>query len=153
MKILSIARATMAEFDEIRRDIEAFWGSEDKTLWTEERKQRILSLHHAMYVHEFGDTSYVIKDSDRVAAYLFGFLVESRRLAYSSLVGVRDGYKNQGLGERLYKTFAAYAHAESGDRVGQRSFNSLPHAPAWYENARRGPAEWRTRGGGLCRHR
>jgi GNAT superfamily N-acetyltransferase len=111
MKTLSMTRATMADFDEIRRDVEAFWGCEDKTLWTEQRKQRILSLHHAMYVHEFGDTSYVIKDNDRVAAYLFGFLVESRRLAYSSLVAVRDSYKNQGLGERLYKAFAEYARA------------------------------------------
>jgi GNAT superfamily N-acetyltransferase len=109
MPALPITRATMADFEEIRRDIEAFWGSEDKMLWTEQRKQRILSMHHAMYIHEFGDTSYVIRDSGRVAAYLFGFLVESRRLAYSSLVAVRDSYKNQGLGERLYKTFVEYA--------------------------------------------
>lgn len=101
----------MADFDEIRRNIAAFWGSDDKTLWTEERKQRILSLHHAMYVHEFGDTSYVIRDDDRVAAYLFGFVVEMRKLAYSSLVAVRDSHKSQGLGERLYKALAEDARA------------------------------------------
>jgi GNAT superfamily N-acetyltransferase len=106
MNALPITRLTMADLEEIRRDLEEFWGSEDKTLWTPERKQNILNLHNVVYVHEFGDTSYVMRDKDRVAAYLFGFLVESRRLAYSALVAVREGYKKQGLGERLYWTFA-----------------------------------------------
>lgn len=101
----------MADLEEIRRDLEQFWGSHDKTLWTEARKQKILSMHHAMYVHEFGDTSYIIRDHDRVAAYLFGFIVESRRLAYASLVAVRDSHKKRGLGERLYGAFSEDARS------------------------------------------
>jgi L-amino acid N-acyltransferase YncA len=106
MRALPINRATMADLEEIRRDLEQFWGSDDKTLWTEERKQKVLSMHHVMYVREFGDTSYVMRDDNRVAAYLFGFIVESRKLAYSSLVAVRDSHKKGGLGQRLYNAFA-----------------------------------------------
>lgn len=111
MRALPISRATMADFEEITRGLDDFWGSQDKTLWTGERKQKILNMHHVMYVHEFGDTSYVVKDSNRVAAYLFGFVVESRKLAYSSLVAVRDDYRRRGLAERLYETFAEYARS------------------------------------------
>jgi GNAT superfamily N-acetyltransferase len=106
MRVLPISRATMADFEEIRRGLDEFWGSDDDALWTHERKQKISSMHHAMYVHEFGDTSYLVKDNDRVAAYLFGFVVESRRLAYASLVAVRKNYWRFGLAERLYQAFA-----------------------------------------------
>jgi len=55
---LKVDRATDADFHQIVRDIVDFWGSD-----------RTLRLHHAMYVHELADTSYVIKDGDRVTLY------------------------------------------------------------------------------------
>jgi tetratricopeptide (TPR) repeat protein len=67
---LKVDRATDADFHQIVRDIVDFWGSD-----------RTLRLHNAMYVHELVDTSYVIKEGDRVIAYLFGVIAESKKVA------------------------------------------------------------------------
>jgi GNAT superfamily N-acetyltransferase len=135
MNGLPIARATMADLEEIRRDLEEFWGSEDRALWTPERKQNISNLHSVMYVHEFADTSYVVRDDDRVVAYLFGFIVESRRLAYASLVAVRDGYKKRGLAAGLYRAFAEDARA--GGCVLLRAVTVSENAPSIAFHTRR----------------
>jgi GNAT superfamily N-acetyltransferase len=97
---LKVDRATDADFHQIVGDIVDFWGSD-----------RTLRLHHTMYVHELADTSYVIKDGDRVIAYLFGLIAETKKVAYASLIGVRHSHRRQGLGERLYELFQEYARA------------------------------------------
>ena len=98
MSRLKVDRATEADFNQIVRDIIDFWGSD-----------RTLRMHNAMYVHELVDSSYVIKDGDRVIAYLFGVVAESKQVAYVALVGVRHSHRRQGLGERLYELFQEYA--------------------------------------------
>ena len=100
MSRLQVDRATHADFLQIVRDIVDFWGSD-----------RTLRLHNAMYVHELADTSYVVRDGDRVTAYLFGVVVETKKVAYVALVGVRQSHRRQGLGERLYELFQEYARA------------------------------------------
>ena len=95
---LSVHRATDDNFNEICREIVDFWDSD-----------RTLSMHHVMYVHEMVDTSYVIRDRGRVVAYLFGFVVETQKLAYASLVGVRKEYRRKRLAFRLYELFIEYA--------------------------------------------
>jgi GNAT superfamily N-acetyltransferase len=135
MPALPISRATMADFEEIIRRLDEFWGWQDKALWTEQRKQKILNMHHVMYVHEFDDTSYVIKDGNRLAAYLFGFVVESQRLAYSSLVAVRDNYRRLGLAERLYEAFAEYARGRGCALL--RAVTAPANAPSIHFHTRR----------------
>jgi len=103
---LKVDRATDADFHQIVRDIVDFWGSD-----------RTLRLHHTMYVHELADTSYVIKDGDRVIAYLFGLIAETKKVAYASLIGVRHSHRRQGLGERLYELFQEYARARGCTRL------------------------------------
>ena len=98
MSHLKVTRATPADFHEIVRDIDDFWGSD-----------RTLALHNAMYVNELGDTSYAIRDGGRLLAYLFGVIAEGKKVAYVALVGVRTAYRRQGLGERLYELFQEYA--------------------------------------------
>src|SRR5260370_39325117 len=98
MSGLKVTRATDADFHQIVGDIVDFWGSD-----------RTLGLHSAMYVHELADTSYVIREADRVISYLFGVIAEGRKVGYVSLVGVRDSHKRQGLGQRLYELFEEYA--------------------------------------------
>ena len=96
----------MADFSEIRADIVAFWGS-DRTLY----------LHHPMLVYEFGNTAFVIKDEQKVVAYLFGFFSQTESVAYVHLVGVREQYKRQGLGRQLYDHFVAMAAARKVQRL------------------------------------
>jgi GNAT superfamily N-acetyltransferase len=98
---LRVTRATDGDFQQIVRDIVDFWGSDDT-----------VGLHNPMYVHELTDTTYVIRDGDRVLAYLFGVIAESKKAAYVALIGVRNSHKRQGLGERLYELFQEYARGK-----------------------------------------
>ena len=97
---MTVTNCSLDDFNQIFTDIADFWGHE-----------RTLYLHHPMYVREFGNTAYVIKDGETVAAYLFGFLSQTRPAAYVKFVGVRRGYRKRGLARRLYDHFIAYAKA------------------------------------------
>jgi GNAT superfamily N-acetyltransferase len=98
---MEIRHCTKADYDQIVAQVEDFWGSD-----------RTLGLHHPMFVYEFGNSAYVIKDGDCVAAYLFGFLSQTEPTAYVHLVGVRTTYRRQGLGRRLYDNFVAFARTQ-----------------------------------------
>jgi GNAT superfamily N-acetyltransferase len=97
---MEITRCTKTDYDQIVAQVEDFWGSD-----------RTLGLHHPMFLYEFGNSALVIKDAERVAAYLFGFLSQMEPTAYVHLVGVRVAYRRQGLARRLYDSFAAFAKA------------------------------------------
>ena len=97
---MNITNCSLDDYAQIFTDISDFWGH-DRTLY----------LHHPMYVREFGNTAYVIKDGDTVAAYLFGFLSQTRPAAYVKFVAVRSAYRKHGLARRLYDHFIAYAKA------------------------------------------
>ena len=97
---MEIRHCTKADYDEIIAHIEDFWGS-----------NRTLGLHHPMFVYEFGNSAYVIKDGDCVAAYLFGFLSQTEPTAYVHLIGVRTAYRRRGLAPCLYDHFVTFAQA------------------------------------------
>lgn len=98
---MTITTCTLDDFNQIFTDIADFWGH-DRTLY----------LHHPMYVREFGNTAYVIKDGETVAAYLFGFLSQTRPAAYVKFVAVRPAYRRRGLARSLYDHFIAYAETQ-----------------------------------------
>jgi GNAT superfamily N-acetyltransferase len=95
---MEIKHCTKTEYNQIVSEIVDFWGSD-----------RTLGVHHPMFVNEFGNSAYVIKDGDCVTAYLFGFLSQTEPIAYVHLVGVRTAYRRQGLARRLYDHFLAFA--------------------------------------------
>jgi len=95
---MDIGHCTKTDYDQIVAEVADFWGSD-----------RTLSLHHPMLVYEFGNSAFVIKDRDCVAAYLFGFLSQTEPTAYVHLVGVRTAYRRRGLARRLYDHFVAFA--------------------------------------------
>lgn len=97
METAPIVTCSHADFMQILENLEAFWGS-----------TRTLTFHHPMFLHEFGNTSYVIKENGVVIAYLFGFLSQTEQSGYVHLVGVRQPYQNKGLGKKLYTHFIAY---------------------------------------------
>ena len=101
-----IGRAGNDDFRQIIRDIVDFWGSE-----------RTLGMHNAMYVNELVDSSFVIKDGDRVLAYLFGIVAEPRQVAYVALIGVRASHRRHGFGQRLYRLFEDYARGRGCTRL------------------------------------
>ena len=95
---MQISKCTKADYDQIVSHLEEFWGSD----WTGHP-------HHPIFIYEFCKTAFVIKEGAKVAAYLFGFISQSEPTAYIHLVGVRAGYKRQGLARRLYGHFFKYA--------------------------------------------
>jgi GNAT superfamily N-acetyltransferase len=98
---------TKADFDEIVDRLAAFWGERD-----------LSAAHHPMFVHEFGDSAFLIRDEHGgVAAYLFGFVVPASALAYVHLVAVRDDHRGRGLGRLLYERFRRLARERGCDRI------------------------------------
>jgi GNAT superfamily N-acetyltransferase len=98
---------TKAAFAEIVDSLPAFWGDRD-----------LSALHHPMFFHEFGDSALVIRDEHgSVAAYLFGFVVPVRGLAYVHLVAVRDDQRGRGLARALYERFGQLARERGCERI------------------------------------
>lgn len=98
LTIMSIMQCTKADFDRILTDYNEFWDND-----------RTLALHHPTIINEFGNTAYVIKEGDRVTAYLFGFFSQTEPVGYVQLLAVRQGYRKQGLARQLYAHFEQIA--------------------------------------------
>jgi len=61
-------RVGIADLQAIVHHSRDFWGERD-----------VSALHHALHVHEFGETSVLFRDDDgSVAAYLLGFVNPER---------------------------------------------------------------------------
>lgn len=103
---MNIENATVADFNQILTNIADFWGS-DRTLGT----------HHPMFIHEFGNTAYVIRVNNNVIAYLFGFIAPTSPTAYVHLVGVHKNYQNKGIGSSLYNHFIGYAKEQGCNKL------------------------------------
>lgn len=101
-----VQNCSKEDFDQIITDIEDFWGS-----------KRTLHLHHPMFLHEFGNTAFVIKEKDKVCAYLFGLYSQTEPIAYVQLIAVRSSYKGKGLGSKLYGHFIELAKANQCTKI------------------------------------
>ena len=97
MEIEPIFNCNYSDFLQILAEIEDFWGG-----------TRTLPYHHPMFVNEFGNTSFVIKNNENVLAYLFGFISQTEQTGYVHLIGVRQSHQNKGLGKQLYRHFIGY---------------------------------------------
>jgi len=95
---MEITNCSKHDFDQILIEFKEFWDSE-----------RTLALHHPTLVNEFGDSAFVVKDGEKVVAYLFGFFSQTAPVAYVQLLAVRQGHRKLGLARRLYDHFSEYA--------------------------------------------
>ncbi len=72
----------------------------------------LASLAQRLFFEHFADTSLVADDEQGLAAFLLGFLSQSRPdEAYIHLVGVRPDLRGSGLGHDLYERFFTLARA------------------------------------------
>ena len=62
-------------------------------------------LHHPIFIEEFGNTAFVIRDGDEIVAYLMGFYSQTSPTAYIHMVAVREGHRGKGLARKLYEHF------------------------------------------------
>lgn len=95
---MTITRCTKSDFDQILTDYSQFWDHD-----------RVAQLHHPTIINEFGNTAFVIKDGEKVAAYLFGFFSQTEPTGYINLISVREGYRKKGLARQLYIHFEKVA--------------------------------------------
>ena len=103
---MQIELCSKSDFNQILTDIVDFWGSD-----------RTLSLHHPMFIYEFGNTAFVIKDKEKVVAYLFGFFSQTDTTGYVHLIGVRQGFQKLGFGKLLYDHFTNIAKSRGCHKV------------------------------------
>lgn len=95
---MRIEPCTKDDFDYIVSNHSVYWDSE-----------LTLQLHHPIFVFEFGDSAFVIRDGETIAAYLFGFFAQTGPVGYVHLVAVHPDYRGQGLARRLFDGFIALA--------------------------------------------
>jgi GNAT superfamily N-acetyltransferase len=95
---MKIDNCTQKDFQIILSDISYFWGND-----------RTLEFHHPIFIYEFADSAFVVRENDTIIAYLFGFISQTRPTAYVHLIGVRENFQKNGLGTMLYQHFITYA--------------------------------------------
>ncbi|CAN5115340.1 GNAT family N-acetyltransferase [soil metagenome] len=72
----------------------------------EARRSERVALVPRLFLQHFTDTSLIVRDEDRLVAFLIGFLSQSRPdEAYVHFIGVEPRYRGRGLGAELYERF------------------------------------------------
>jgi GNAT superfamily N-acetyltransferase len=103
---MEIYNCTKNDFDQILTEISEFWGND-----------RTLHLHHPIFIYEFGNSAYVIREGEKVVAYLFGFLSQTEPAGYVQLIGVRHTNRRQHLGQKLYEHFIEFARKNGCTKI------------------------------------
>jgi GNAT superfamily N-acetyltransferase len=88
---MNITGCTKHDDDQIVSELSGFWGHD-----------RHQALHHPMFVNEFSDCAFVVRDQETVIAYLFGVIAHAEPMAYVHLVAVRPSHRHLGLARHLY---------------------------------------------------
>jgi len=95
---MNIMGCTKHDYDQIVSELSDFWGHD-----------RNRALHHPMFITEFSDCAFVIRDQEKVVAYLFGLIAHAAPVAYIHLVAVRSSHRHLGLARHLYDHFTSFA--------------------------------------------
>ena len=103
---MEIEALNKRDFDWILDHFDEFWPDEA----TRPR-------HHPIFINELADCAFVIRDGQRVAAYLLGLIARTSPTAYVHLVAVAEDYRRRGLARRLYENFVAYARDRGCSRL------------------------------------
>ena len=102
----NITQMTKEDFLKIVDDHSKYWDS-DLTY----------QLHHPIFINEFADTAYTLKDGDTIAAYLMGFISQTEPTGYVHIVAVHPDYRRQGLAKRMYEHFIEEARKRNCTRL------------------------------------
>jgi GNAT superfamily N-acetyltransferase len=68
--------------------------------------RKVSAMLPRLFFEHFCDTSYIIEEDNRIAAFLIGFFSQSQpEEAYIHFVGVHPQYRKRGFGRILYEQF------------------------------------------------
>lgn len=97
-RAMELERCTHEDYLQILGELKEFWGTD-----------RARQVHHPMFIHEFGDTAWVVREDRSIIAYLFAFWSQAEPVGYIHLVGIRRSHQRRGIGRWLYGEFEARA--------------------------------------------
>jgi hypothetical protein len=70
-----ISICTEQDYDRIIEELPNFWDGRDTR-----------QLHHPMFINEFGNSAFVVRDEEVIVAYLFGFISQTAPVGYVTLL-------------------------------------------------------------------
>ena len=103
---LNIQICTKSDLRQIKSELVDFWGT-DRTNY----------VHSTSFLRHYGESSWVIKDGDKVIAYLLGFTEPEKKTGWVHLIGVRMELHQQGIGRKLYEHFIKYARNKGCEKI------------------------------------
>ena len=98
---MNVTLCTKEDYDQIITDMADFWNSSNVN--------KLQRQHNPIYLYEFGNTAFVIRESKKVIGYLLGFYSQTSPTAYVKFVGVRTSHRQRGVGHALYEYFIMVA--------------------------------------------
>ena len=98
---MKITQCTKADYDQIITDMAEFWNSSNI--------DSLRRQHNPIFLYEFGNTAFVVKEGERVVGYLFGLYSQTTPTAYVKFVGVRTSHRKRGVARALYEYFIEVA--------------------------------------------
>lgn len=116
MPDLTFRSPTESDYPDVLAALENWWSGAGGPAGGAQRA----ALLPRLFFQHFTDTSLVVRDGDRLAGFLVGFLSQSRPdEAYIHFAGVAPDYQGRGLGARLYGWFfeTARGHGRSTVRA------------------------------------
>ena len=106
---MKISQCTKADYDQIITDMADFWNSS--------HIDNLKRQHNPVFFYEFGNTAFVIKESNKVIGYLFGLYSQITPTAYVKFVGVRSSHRKRGVGRALYEYFIDVAKRQGSSEL------------------------------------
>lgn len=96
--------STEQDYPDVVAALDSWWDYPE----ADARPSQRAALVPRLFFQHFTDTSLIVRDEDRLAAFLIGFLSQSRPdEAYIHFVGVEPRYRGRGIGADLYERFFA----------------------------------------------
>lgn len=92
---MSVRQVEEADYASVIAALDEWWGG-----------RRMADMLPRLFFKHFRNTSFVVEESDKIAAFLIGFISQTYPShAYVHFLGVHPEYRGMGLGRQLYQVF------------------------------------------------
>jgi len=102
---LSTRPVTKADYDEIVRVIDRWWGGPTS------------ALAHPIFFYELGRLARVVEHDGQMVGFLFGFVAPEGPIGYVHIIGIDPDYRRRGVARLLYSAFEEDCRKEGAARM------------------------------------
>ena len=104
---MNIRNVRSSDYPPIIAVMDDWWGG-----------RKMSAMLPRLFFEHFRDTSFIIEEEGKIAAFLIGFLSQSQaEEAYIHFVGVDPDYRKRGYGRLLYERFITSARQNQRDTI------------------------------------